>query len=167
MSRYRVGVLLYFRSVQGQLLLIKRERAPNAGLWCAVGGKLEMETGESPVECARREAFEEIGIELKDSDLLLRAMLSEKDYEETGHWLMFVYEIKKRLSSIPSSIDEGRFNFFNIGDLDELEMPWLDKLILTDKLLDPDGEEFHAIHVSGQEASDAGVVIIEESIGSR
>ena len=94
-------------------------------------------------------------------------MLSEKEYEETGHWLMFVYEIKKRLSSIPSSIGEGRFNFFNIGDLDELEMPWLDKLILTDKLLDPDGEEFHAIHVSCQEASDAGVVIVEESIGSR
>jgi len=167
MSRYRLGVLLYFRSVEDQLLLIKRKRAPNAGLWCAVGGKLEMETGESPAECARREAFEEIGIELEDSDLLLRAMLSEKDYEGTGHWLMFVYEIKKRLSSIPSSIDEGRFKFFDIEDLKELEMPWLDKLILMDKLLDPGGEEFHAIRVSCQKADDEGAFFVEESIGAR
>ncbi len=167
MSRYRVGVLLYFRSVEDQLLLIRRKRPPNAGLWCAVGGKLEMETGESPAECARREAFEEIGIELEDSDLLLRAMLSEKDYEETGHWLMFVYEIRKRLSSIPSNIDEGRFKFFDIGDLDKLEMPWPDKLILTDKLLDPDSGEFHAINVSCQEANDVGTVIVEEAIGSK
>lgn len=167
MSRYRVGVLLYFRSVEDQLLLIQRKRAPNAGLWCAVGGKLEMHTGESPAECARREALEEIGIELEDSDLSLRCMLSEKDYEETGHWLMFVYEIKKRLSDLPNEIQEGRFKFFNIEDLESLDMPWLDKLILRDKLIDPNGDLFHAIHATCGKANDPGTVIVEESIGSR
>jgi len=167
MSRYRVGVLLYFRSVEGQLLLIQRKRAPNAGLWCAVGGKLEMETGESPVECARREASEEIGIELDDSDLSLRCMLSEKDYEGTGHWLMFVYEIEKRLSEIPSSIDEGRFKFFDIENLEQLDMPWLDKMILTEKLLDPKGEAFHAIHAACGMENEATAVTVEESIGRR
>ncbi len=167
MSRYRVGVLLYFRSVEGQLLLIQRKKAPNEGLWCAVGGKLEMETGESPVECARREASEEIGIELEDTELALRCMLSEKDYEGTGHWLMFVYEIEKRLSEIPSSIDEGRFKFFDIENLDQVNMPWLDKLILSEKLLDSNGEAFHAIHAACGTASDATAVIVEESIGRR
>ena len=167
MSRYRVGVLLYFRSDGGQLLLIQRKKAPNAGLWCAVGGKLEMQTGESPAECARREAREEIGVELEDSDLSLRCMLSEKDYEGTGHWLMFVYEIRKRLSRIPNNIDEGRFKFFDIEDLDDLDMPWLDKLILTDRLLDPNGEAFHAIHATCGMAKDPGAVVVEESIGSK
>lgn len=167
MSRYRVGVLLYFRSEEGQLLLIQRKRSPNAGLWCAVGGKLEMETGESPAECARREASEEIGIELGDSDLSLRCMLSEKDYEGTGHWLMFVYEIEKRLSRIPNDIQEGRFKFFDIENLDELDMPWLDKLILTDKLLDPNGEAFHAIHAPCAIANDPTALVVEESIGRK
>ncbi len=126
-----------------------------------------METGESPVECARREASEETGIELADSDLSLRCMLSEKNYEGTGHWLMFVYEIEKRLSVIPNSIAEGRFKFFDIEDLEELDMPWLDKLILTEKLLDPNGEAFYAIHATCGTVNKATAVHVEESIGRR
>ena len=60
-SRFRIGVLLYFRDEKGRILLICRKRPPNRGLWCPVGGKLEMATGESPYECAAREAAEEVG----------------------------------------------------------------------------------------------------------
>ncbi len=165
MSRYRVGVLLYFWSMEGKLLLIKRERAPNNGLWCAIGGKLEMETGESPAECARREALEEIGIELEDRDLSLRCMLSERDYEGTGHWLMFVYEINRRLSKIPDDIEEGSFNFFDVDCLDELEMPWLDKHILTGKLLAQGEGQFYAIRADCGTMTDRDALIVEEVIG--
>ncbi len=167
MSRYRVGVLLYFRSVEGKLLLIRRKKAPNAGLWCAVGGKLEMETGESPSECARREAREEIGVALDDSELRLRCLLSEKDYENTGHWLMFVYEVEKRLSRIPADIEEGRFGLFEPSQLPELAMPRLDKSILIDKLLSPDGADFYAIHVPDGAIPSPDTLVVEEAIGAK
>lgn len=165
MSRYRIGVLLYFRSDDGRLLLIQRSKSPNAGLWCAVGGKLEMETGESPVECGRREAQEEVGIEVEDSDLLLRCMLSEKNYEGTGHWLMFVYEIRKKLSVLPVSIEEGVFKFFDMESLRDLKMPPLDKEILLDIILGRDLAEFHSLHVKEEMQFNPASFIIEEAIG--
>lgn len=165
MSRYRIGVLLYFRSAEDKLLLIQRRRAPNAGLWCAVGGKLEMESGESPFECARREAREEIGVEIGDSDLSLRCLLSEREYENTGHWLMFVFEVRKRLREIPKDIQEGTFGFFAIEDLQELPMPWLDKSILTDKILNPGGAKFYSVHVKDGIRYDPDAVVVEERIG--
>jgi len=167
MSRYRIGVLLYFRSTEGNLLLIKRSKAPNAGLWCAVGGKLEMESGESPFECARREAREEIGVELGDSDLSLRCLLSEREYENTGHWLMFVFEVKKRLRKTPKDIQEGMFGFFATEDLRDLPMPWLDKSILTDKILSPEGAKFYSVHLKDGTRNDPDVVVVEERIGGQ
>jgi len=132
---YRIGVLLYFRSSDGRILLIKRERAPNAGLWCAVGGKLEMELGESPYECAIREAKEEVGLELSESDLKLRCLLSEENYEESGHWLMFVFLVDADFATAPSSIDEGDFAFFGETDLAALAMPKMDRRILKERIL--------------------------------
>src|SRR5690606_25197196 len=70
-TRFRIGALLCFRDAAGRLLLIERARQPNQGLWCAVGGKLEMPTGESPYECAVREAREEVGARLSAADLRL------------------------------------------------------------------------------------------------
>ena len=41
MNRYRIGVLLAFRSLDDRLLLIRRSKVPNRDLWCAIGGKLD------------------------------------------------------------------------------------------------------------------------------
>ena len=47
MNRYRIGVLLYFRSLDDRLLLIRRIKHP-IETFVRHWGKLEMETGESP-----------------------------------------------------------------------------------------------------------------------
>lgn len=44
------------------VLLIKRAMSPYAGLWSLPGGRIEL--GESVEACARREVFEELGIEV-------------------------------------------------------------------------------------------------------
>ena len=58
--------------------MIKRNKAPNQGLWSPPGGKLQMDLGESPVECAKREAKEETGLELADNDLNIFGYVSKK-----------------------------------------------------------------------------------------
>ncbi|MBK1879243.1 NUDIX domain-containing protein [Pelagicoccus mobilis] len=156
-SRYRIGTLLYFQDEGGRLLLINRKRPPNLGAWCAVGGKLEMSTGESPYECAVREAAEEIGVELVASDLALRSILSEKDYEGTGHWLMFVFQVLRPLADLPAEIEEGEFRFFDRRELSGLNIPSLDRQILFERILDED-EVLHILRSDGEDAP-----LIEES----
>lgn len=148
-SRFRIGTLLYFRDEQGRLLLIRRKRPPNRGLWCAVGGKLEMPTGESPYECAIREAGEEVRVALSASDLLLRCILSEKDYEGTGHWLMFVFQVTVPLVELPPLIEEGEFSFFDRASLGSVAMPLLDRQILFERIL-ADEQSLHFLRSDGE-----------------
>lgn len=156
-SRFRIGTLLYFRDATGRLLLIRRKRPPNLGLWCAVGGKLEMSTGESPHECAAREALEEVGVSLEASDIALRCVLSEKDYERSGHWLMFVFQVVPPLEGLPEQIEEGEFCFFDRSALDGIEMPALDRSILFERIL-ADDQSLHFLRSDGDESP-----LVEES----
>ena len=66
-------------------------KEPNKNCWSPIGGKLEMRLGESPFECAIRETREEIGLEISEGDLHLFSMISEKAYEGSCHWLMFLF----------------------------------------------------------------------------
>ncbi len=166
-GRYRVGVLLYFRSDQGEVLLIRRARRPNMGLWCAVGGKLEMASGESPFECAIREAQEEVGAVLEEDNLALRCMLSERSYEGTGHWLMFLFEVRPRLASLPPPIDEGVFEFFEVDALKELDMPLLDRKILLECILNPDASEYCVIHAPKGTEIEPSLLVWEQKTGDR
>ena len=54
---------------------MERAQEPNLGLWSPPGGKLESATGESPHECAQREALEELGLFAPLSELRFFAEL--------------------------------------------------------------------------------------------
>ena len=82
-----------------------------------------MDSGESPVECAQREAMEETGLILGEKDLELFGYVSEKGYEGTGHWLMFLFDCKKPISQLPESFDEGSFAFFERDEIKLLSIP--------------------------------------------
>jgi 8-oxo-dGTP diphosphatase len=120
---YKISVLVFIRNKAGKLLMIQRAKSPNKGLWSPIGGKLEMETGESPHECAVRETFEEIGLTVETQDLRLFCMIAEKAYEGANHWLMFLFDCKKPIERIPESIDEGRFAFYSREAIDALPIP--------------------------------------------
>jgi len=166
-SRYRIGVLLYFRSQDGRILLIRRAKRPNRGMWCAIGGKLEMETGESPFECAIREANEEVGVTLTDSDLSMRCMLSEENYEGTGHWLMFLFEVHKRLVLLPEAIDEGEFGLFKLTELADLGMPPLDRSVALGRILNPNAASFSVLKAIEGVEHDPDLLEVVQTVGSR
>ncbi|MBR4597543.1 MAG: NUDIX hydrolase [Opitutales bacterium] len=127
---FKISVLIFVRDIQGRLLLIERKKEPNKGAWSPIGGKLEMQSGESPFQCAIREAKEEIGIGLKEGDLHLFSIISEKAYEGSTNWLMFLFDCKKRISKLPETIDEGRFKFFAREEIDQIKIPETDRTFI-------------------------------------
>jgi 8-oxo-dGTP diphosphatase len=123
---YKIATLLYCFNQQDEILLMERAQQPNLGLWSPCGGKLHQDSGESPYACACREAQEEIGLPLEPADLHLTGLVSEHGYQGQSHWLMFLFEVKTRLSRLPPAHREGRFQFFARTALLGLNLPQTD-----------------------------------------
>src|SRR5216110_2187722 len=98
---YKIATLLYCFNERDEVLLLERAQEPNLGLWSPCGGKLQTELGESPYACARREASEEMNLTISSSDLHLAGLISEFGYQGQSRWLMFLFEVKPRLTELP------------------------------------------------------------------
>ena len=145
--QYKISVLVFLKNRDGEFLMIQRTKAPNLGLWSPIGGKLEMPTGESPHQCAVRETFEETRLAVRSEDLHLFCMAAEKAYEGEGHWLMFLFDCRKPIESLPRKIDEGAFRFFSREAIDELPIPATDREGLW-AIYDMYREDFVALRVN-------------------
>ncbi len=121
--QFKISCLLFIQDQTSRILLLQRKKSPNKGLWSPPGGKLEMSIGESPYECAKRETYEELGLEITDDDLRLFGYVSEKNYEGDSHWLMFLFEVLPCLEMLPVDISEGNFGFFNRTEINSLSVP--------------------------------------------
>lgn len=159
---FKISVLIFLKDAQDRLLLIERKKEPNKGTWSPIGGKLEMALGESPYQCAVREAYEEVGISLNADDLHLFAMISEKAYEGNTNWLMFAFDCKKKIENLPPEISEGKFKFFKRSEIDNIKIPQTDREFIW-KYFDMYRDKFTAIRVdcTPQKKLD---IIVEESI---
>lgn len=124
---YKISTLLYCFDRADQVLLLERAQEPNLGLWSPCGGKLHTDTGESPYACACREAAEELQIVISTNDIHLTGVVSEEGYQGQSHWLMFLFEVKSKLSKVPPAHREGRFEFFARRELDSLALPQTDR----------------------------------------
>jgi 8-oxo-dGTP diphosphatase len=123
---YKIATLLYCFNERDEVLLLERAQEPNRGFWSPCGGKLHTDTGESPYACACREAEEELGLKLSASDLHLAGLVSEHGYLGQSHWLMFLFEITRKLKNLPRDHREGRFQFFSRETLKTLKIPQTD-----------------------------------------
>lgn len=123
---YKISTLLYCFDPADRVLLLHRQKEPNFGLWSPCGGKLDTGRGESPYACACREAEEEAGLRLTPADLHLTGLISEHGYEGQAHWLMFLFEVKPRLTAVPPPHREGVFGFFTRSELSGLRVPRTD-----------------------------------------
>ncbi len=123
---YTIATLLYVFNERDEVLLLERAQEPNLGLWSPCGGKLHTDEGESPYACACREAFEELGLRISAGDLHLAGIVSEEGYQGQSHWLMFLFEVKRKITALPPAHREGRFQFFSRESLPGLKMPQTD-----------------------------------------
>ena len=124
---YKVATLLYCFNERDEILLLERAQEPNRGFWSPCGGKLKMDIGESPYICACREAGEELGINLAVSDLHLAGIVSELGVQGNTHWLMFLFEVKKKLTVLPPPHEEGQFQFYRRDQIGSLHTPQTDR----------------------------------------
>ena len=124
---YKIATLLYCFDERDEILLLERAQEPNRGFWSPCGGKLKMDLGESPYACAAREAHEEIGLKISPSDLHLAGLISEHGYQGQTHWLMFLFEVKVKLKTLPPPMAEGRFEFFPRERIFDLKIPQTDR----------------------------------------
>jgi 8-oxo-dGTP diphosphatase len=127
---YRIAVLCYLYDHDGRVLLLHRRKSPNAGMYSPIGGKLHVNEGEGPHDCARREIHEEAGIDVPTEDLRLSGIVSERGYEGQTHWLLFLFEVTRPIDprEIASyEINEGMLEWVPPDDVEKLAIPETDR----------------------------------------
>lgn len=102
----------------GKILLSKRSINPHFGKWDIVGGFLE--NGEDPKEGAKREAREEIGVDVKVGDLINICVDKYGDSEEDDFYTLNLFYNSQIISGEPKANDEiSEVRWFS-----EDEIPW-------------------------------------------
>lgn len=147
---YRVAVLCYLWDAQDRLLLLHRRKHPNPGMHSPVGGKVEISQGESPHECALREAREETGVELRPGDMRLMGMVAERAYAGQHHWLLFLFECTRpvRHEEVAAhEMDEGTLHWVPTGEVAQLAIPDTDRRIMWPQVLAHRGGGFFVIDI--------------------
>jgi len=103
---------------EGKLLLYRRLRAPEAGSWNIVGGKVDHM--ERAVDSARREAEEESGLSIGAVEFLC---LSEQIIaDERQHWVSLIY-VTEDFAGEASVMEPEKLPEFGWFPLDALPAP--------------------------------------------
>lgn len=127
---YKIATLCYLFDADGKVLLLHRKKPPNHELYSPVGGKLDQSIGESPATCARREIQEETGLDIPPHQLHLTGIVSESGFEQSMHWLMFLYEVTVPVSVDRVEFEEGRLEWHEPEKITDLAIPQTDREVI-------------------------------------
>jgi len=112
-SRVDVRTLCFVRD-GNRLLLQRRRRPPNEGLYNVPGGKVEHD--EDPYEACLREVREETGLAL--SQIRLRAILTVIARDTGTQWLLFTFVADRPAGEAgPVIDDEGELRWVPIDEI--------------------------------------------------
>lgn len=124
MAYPRTLATLAYATDGSRVLLHRRVKAPNLGLWVAPGGKLEAD--ESPAECARREFREETGLEAES--LELRGIMTEVSPRADYQWLTFIFLTDRYSGTLAPPPGIGEFRWTEISAVFSLDIPPTDRI---------------------------------------
>jgi 8-oxo-dGTP diphosphatase len=130
-----VPTVLVYALRGNEVLLLRRGKEPNLGLWVAPGGKIKL--AESPHEAARREMAEETGLEAESLDL--RGFCTLMPFVKQWPWLVFVYVTTRFRGTLRESCAEGELAWLPLEEyLATLPKPQADA-IFAPRILAGDG----------------------------
>jgi len=136
---YVLSVLVYVRRGD-EVLVMRRNKEPNLGLWIAPGGKVEM--GESPHETVRRELVEETGLVV--DDLRLRGFCTEVSPLPEWNWMLFIYTTRMFSGVVQPDLREGDFAWMPVSTyLNDVPIPQAD-MIFAPRVLQMEAGVFQA-----------------------
>ncbi len=124
---YRIGTLCYLFDDRGRLLLVRRRRPPSEGMYSPIAGRLAIEAGESPAQCAIRTIRDQAAVELELADVHLTGLVSETGYEGDAHWLLFLYEVIGAVKVDRVDCEDGSLEWYTWDDLNRLPVPDTDR----------------------------------------
>ncbi|SMF68792.1 ADP-ribose pyrophosphatase YjhB, NUDIX family [Xaviernesmea oryzae] len=113
-----VGAGLAILREDGRVLLCRRLKAPEAGFWSIVGGKVDLMEPSS--EAARREAEEESGLRIGKVDYL--CTVEEIVEADRQHWISLIY-ITRDFSGEPTLAEPDKLSEIGWFDLSDLPQP--------------------------------------------
>jgi ADP-ribose pyrophosphatase YjhB (NUDIX family) len=113
-----VGAGLVIQRDDGKVLLCRRLKAPEAGFWNIVGGKVDHM--ESSADAARREAEEETGLSIHAVEFLCLA--EERIPADDQHWLSIIY-VTRAFAGEPRLTEPDKLSDLGWFDLDQLPSP--------------------------------------------
>lgn len=113
-----VGCGLVIQRADGRVLLCKRLKAPEAGFWNIVGGKVDLM--EPSAEAARREAEEESGLKIGAVDFLCVA--EEVIPADGQHWVSLIY-VTRDFTGEATLTEPDKLSEIGWFDLDDLPQP--------------------------------------------
>jgi 8-oxo-dGTP diphosphatase len=114
-----IGILVILKA-ENCILLGKRKGSHGHGEWSFPGGHLEM--GETPIDCGKRELFEETGIDISNLHPLDIGYTNDIFYKDNKHYITLyqLYNIQEKLTPIliePEKCFE--WGWFDINNLPE------------------------------------------------
>jgi 8-oxo-dGTP diphosphatase len=116
-ARVGVGGLVF--NDKGEILLIQRSSAPQAGLWHIPGGKLE--PGEDLSACCEREIFEETGLKARAGPIIAVADRKIEGFHYLiVDFLAYLEDSSERMPSAQS--DAANAQWISASDLDQLPL---------------------------------------------
>lgn len=113
-----VGCGLVIQRADGRVLLCKRLKAPEAGFWNIVGGKVDLM--EPSIDAARREAEEESGLKIGAVDFLCLA--EEIIPADAQHWVSLIY-VTRDFTGEPTLTEPDKLSEIGWFALDDLPQP--------------------------------------------
>ena len=116
----------------GEVLLVKRGRAPFAGFWSFPGGGVEL--GERLEEAARREVREEAGIDVAIVRQIDRAEIIARDGDGRieRHYVLIVFAGRLIGGELRAGDDAAEARFVPVSDFARLNLTEDTRRILAD-----------------------------------
>lgn len=117
MGNIRIGIAAIVKNFNGEILMIKRKKAPAKDLWGFPGGEIEF--GETIEEATKREVKEETGFNVEVGKMLTVGEAIER--ENDIHRVVIVSEAEIKSGNPKPSDDAADIMWFSIEKINQIK----------------------------------------------